>query len=153
MTRGQYCAPITPATGSKLHADPQWSSDRLGRSMQHLIDVLQTVRDTGTGLYIHTQSLDTTTPAGRAMYGMLAIFGEFEREMIVARVHAGLARARAKGKTLGRPALSHKVRETALTALRSGSSVRVTAKLSGASVGTCAALRKELFSSGGSVAA
>ena len=44
-----------------------WSSDRLGRSLPHLIDVLQTIRDTATGLYIHTQAFDTTTPAGCAM--------------------------------------------------------------------------------------
>ena len=58
-----------------------WSSDRLGRSLSHLIEVLQTIRDTGCGLYIHTQALDTTTPSGRAMFQMLAVFGEFEREM------------------------------------------------------------------------
>ena len=52
-----------------------WSSDRLGRSLPHLIEVLQTIRDTRAGLYIHTQALDTTTPAGRAMFGMLAVFG------------------------------------------------------------------------------
>ena len=55
-----------------------WSSDRLGRSLQHLIEVLQTICETGIGLYIHTQALDTTTPAGRAMFGMLAVFGEFD---------------------------------------------------------------------------
>jgi DNA invertase Pin-like site-specific DNA recombinase len=74
-----------------------WSSDRLGRSLQHLIEVLQTIRDTGTGLYIHAQSIDTTTPAGRAMFGMLGVFSEFEREMIVARVNAGIARAKQHG--------------------------------------------------------
>ena len=66
-----------------------WSSDRLGRSLKHLVEVLEIIRDTGTGLYIHTQSVDTTTPAGRTMFGMLGIFSEFEREMIVARVNAG----------------------------------------------------------------
>ena len=71
-----------------------WSFDRLGRSLSHLVEVLQTIRDTGTGLYIHTQSVDTTTPAGRAMFGMLGVFAGFEREMIVARVNAGLARAK-----------------------------------------------------------
>ena len=65
-----------------------WSSDRLGRSLQHLVEVLETIRDTGTGLYIHTQAVDTTTPAGRAMFGMLGVFAEFEREMIHARVVA-----------------------------------------------------------------
>ena len=74
-----------------------WSSDRLGRSLSHLVEVLQTIRDTGTGLYIHTQSVDTTTPAGRAMFGMLGVFSEFEREMIVARVNAGIARAKQHG--------------------------------------------------------
>ena len=54
------------------------------------------------GLYIHTQSLDTTSPAGRAIFGTLAVFGEFEREMIVARTKAGIARARAAGKQIGR---------------------------------------------------
>jgi DNA invertase Pin-like site-specific DNA recombinase len=66
-----------------------WSSDRLGRSLSHLVEVLQTIRDTGTGLYIHTQAVDTTMPAGRAMFGMLGIFAEFEREVLVARVNAG----------------------------------------------------------------
>ena len=79
-----------------------WSSDRLGRSLQHLIEVLQTIRDTSCGLYIHTQALDTTTPSGRAMFGMLAVFGEFEREMIVARVNAGMARAKTHGTKSGR---------------------------------------------------
>jgi Resolvase, N terminal domain len=65
----------------------------LGRSLKHLVEVLEIIRDTGTGLYIHTQSVDTTTPAGR-VFGMLGIFSEFEREMIVARVNAGLARAK-----------------------------------------------------------
>ena len=51
-----------------------WSSDRLGRSFKHLIEVLETIRGTGCGLYIHTQAVDTTTPAGRALFGMLGIF-------------------------------------------------------------------------------
>jgi DNA invertase Pin-like site-specific DNA recombinase len=57
-------------------------------------------------LYIHTQSVDTTTPAGRAMFGMLGIFSEFEREMIVARVNAGLARARDTIASSARRAIS-----------------------------------------------
>ena len=84
-----------------------WSSDRLGRSMPHLIDVLQTIRMSGRELYIHTQALDTTTPSGRALFQMLGVFSELEREMIVARVNAGLARARTSGtrsgKAIGRP--------------------------------------------------
>jgi DNA invertase Pin-like site-specific DNA recombinase len=48
-----------------------WSSDRIGRSMPDLLEVLQTIRSTGTQLYLHTQGLDTTTPSGRALYQML----------------------------------------------------------------------------------
>ena len=65
-----------------------------GRSLKHLVEVLEIIRDTRTGLCIHTQSVDTKTPAGRAMFGMLGIFSEFEREMMVARVNAGLAKAK-----------------------------------------------------------
>lgn len=121
-----------------------WSSDRLGRSLQHLIDVLQTIRDTGTGLYIHTQSLDTTTPAGRAMFGMLAVFGEFEREMIVARVNAGLARARAQGKRLGRPGGSPAKLEKAREALRAGGGILKVARQLGLGTGTVHKLKREL---------
>ena len=52
----------------------------------------------GVDLYLHKQALDTSTPSGRAMFGMLSVFSEFEREMIVERVRAGIARARAEGK-------------------------------------------------------
>lgn len=121
-----------------------WSSDRLGRSLQHLVDVLQTIRDTGIGLYIHTQALDTTTPAGRAMFGMLAVFGEFEREMIVARVHAGLARARAQGKRLGRPGSSPAKLEQARSALATGNGILKVARQLGLGTGTVSQLKREL---------
>ncbi len=129
-----------------------WSSDRLGRSLQHLIEVLQTIRETGIGLYIHTQALDTTTPAGRAMFGMLAVFGEFEREMIVARVNAGLARARQSGtrsgKAIGRPKGADYEVDAIKSALLHGRSVRQVAYETGASIGTTAAVRKELVEDG-----
>jgi Resolvase, N terminal domain len=92
--RPSFDALLKAAVRRKVDMIAVWSSDRLGRSLSHLVEVLQTIRDTGTGLYIHTQAVDTTTPAGRAMFGMLGIFAEFEREMLVARVNAGLARAK-----------------------------------------------------------
>ena len=117
-----------------------WSSDRLGRSLQHLIEVLQTIRDTGIGLYIHTQALDTTTPSGRAMFGMLAVFGEFEREMIVARVNAGLARAKKEGtksgKAIGRPKISNAIEEKVRARLDAGAGILKTAKALGIGTGT-----------------
>ena len=57
----------------------------------------------GVELYLHQQSLDTGTPAGKAMFQMLGVFSEFEREIIRERVNSGLARAKAQGKKLGRP--------------------------------------------------
>jgi DNA invertase Pin-like site-specific DNA recombinase len=80
-----------------------WSVDRLGRSLQDLVGFLEELRGKGIDLYLHQQGIDTSTPAGKAMFQMMGVFAEFERAMIVERVNAGLARARAQGKTLGRP--------------------------------------------------
>jgi DNA invertase Pin-like site-specific DNA recombinase len=80
-----------------------WSVDRLGRSLQDLIGLLQDLHAKHVDLYLHQQALDTSTPSGRAMFQMLGVFGEFERAMIHERVMAGLARAKAEGKQLGRP--------------------------------------------------
>jgi DNA invertase Pin-like site-specific DNA recombinase len=60
----------------------------------------------GVDLYLHQQGIDTSTPAGKAMFQMMGVFAEFERAMIVERVKSGLARARSQGKRLGRPSLS-----------------------------------------------
>ena len=80
-----------------------WSVDRLGRSLQGLVAFLEELRAKGVDLYLHVQGLDTSTPAGRAMFQMLGVFSEFERAMIQERVRAGLERARARGRRLGRP--------------------------------------------------
>ena len=80
-----------------------WSVDRLGRSMKDLINFLDALNRHGVNLYLHQQKLDTTTPMGRAMFGMYGIFAEFERSMIQERVKSGLARAAAEGRKGGRP--------------------------------------------------
>ena len=80
-----------------------WSVDRLGRSLQDLVGFLNEIQALGVDLYIHQQGLDTTTPSGRAMFQMCGVFSEFERAIIQERVRAGLAKARANGKRLGRP--------------------------------------------------
>jgi DNA invertase Pin-like site-specific DNA recombinase len=80
-----------------------WSVDRLGRSLQHLLGFLGELKAKSIDLYLHQQGLDTSTPAGKAMFQMLGVFAEFERAIIVERVHAGLRRARAQGVRLGRP--------------------------------------------------
>lgn len=81
-----------------------WRLDRWGRSVTDLLVTLQELEHLGVGFVSLTEALDLTTPAGRAMAGLLAIFAEFEREILRERTRAGLAHARANGKRLGRPA-------------------------------------------------
>ncbi len=81
-----------------------WRLDRWGRSVTDLLSTLQELEHLGVGFVSLTEALDLTTPAGRAMAGLLAIFAEFEREVLRERTKAGLAHARANGKRLGRPA-------------------------------------------------
>ena len=86
-----------------------WSVDRLGRSLKGLLGLLEELEATKVDLFLHQQALDTTSPAGRALFQMLGVFSEFERAMIRERVVAGLERAKAQGKTLGRPKVSRRV--------------------------------------------
>ncbi len=80
-----------------------WRLDRWGRSVADLLATLQELEHLGVGFVSLTEALDLTTPAGRAMAGLLAVFAEFEREVLRERVRAGMAHARANGKRLGRP--------------------------------------------------
>jgi DNA invertase Pin-like site-specific DNA recombinase len=80
-----------------------WRLDRWGRSVTDLLATLQELKHLGVGFVSLTEALDLTTPAGRAMAGLLAIFAEFEREILRERTRAGLAQARQNGKRLGRP--------------------------------------------------
>ena len=80
-----------------------WRLDRWGRSVTDLLATLQELDHLGVGFVSLTEALDLTTPAGRALAGLLAIFAEFEREILRERTRAGLAHARKNGKRLGRP--------------------------------------------------
>jgi DNA invertase Pin-like site-specific DNA recombinase len=80
-----------------------WSVNRLGRSLRDLVDFLSELHAFRIDLFLHQQGLDTTTPAGKAMFQMMGVFAEFERAMIQERVRAGLGRAKDAGKQLGRP--------------------------------------------------
>src|SRR6266571_1286446 len=80
-----------------------WRLDRWGRSVPDLLATLQDLEHLGVGFVSLTEALDLTTPAGRAMAALLAVFAAFEREILGERVRAGLAHARQNGKTLGRP--------------------------------------------------
>jgi DNA invertase Pin-like site-specific DNA recombinase len=116
-----------------------WSVDRLGRSLVDLLATLQELHAKEVDLYLHQQGLDTSTPSGRAMFGMMGVFSEFERAMIQERVRAGLARARDEGVTLGRPTLEDADPERAakVRVMRArGVGVRKIAKELGVGVGT-----------------
>jgi putative DNA-invertase from lambdoid prophage Rac len=80
-----------------------WRLDRWGRSVADLLATLQELEHLGVGFVSLTEALDLTSPAGRAMAALLAVFAEFEREVLRERVRAGLAHARQNGKRLGRP--------------------------------------------------
>jgi DNA invertase Pin-like site-specific DNA recombinase len=95
-----------------------WSVDRLGRSLQDLIGFLSELHALRIDLFLHQQGLDTTTPAGKAMFQMMGVFAEFERSMIQERVRAGLRRAKDEGKQLGRPRIASDLEKRILAALK-----------------------------------
>lgn len=120
-----------------------WSVDRLGRSLQDLVTFLSELHGMGVDLFLHQQGIDTTTPAGKAMFQMLGVFAEFERAMIQERVKAGLARAKAQGKVLGRPRIAdERMSAAVLEAKEEGLSVRKIAARVGASIGTVQGILK-----------
>jgi DNA invertase Pin-like site-specific DNA recombinase len=123
-----------------------WSVDRLGRSLQDLIEVLSDLHAKGVDLYLHQQGLDTSTPSGRAMYQMMGVFAEFERAIIRERVQSGLARAKAEGITPGRPSLedANAAKVKAIKAeLAAGKGIRRIARELHAGVGTVLRIKAE----------
>ena len=94
-----------------------WDVSRLGRSLTQLVELFDTLRSLSIDLILEQQGVDTSTPAGRALMQMSAVFAEFERAMIVERTKAGMERARARGARIGRPPAQDSVRQ-AIRALR-----------------------------------
>ncbi len=117
-----------------------WSVDRLGRSLADLVNGLQELHGARVDLFLHQQALDTTTPAGKAMFGMMAVFAEFERAMIVARVNAGLARAKISGtrsgKAIGRPRITAEIEDRIRQELAAGHGILKVAATVGVGSGT-----------------
>src|SRR5215211_5679366 len=116
--RPQFDRLCRDATKRQFDAIMAWSVDRLGRSLQDLVKFLSEVHALKIDLYLHQQGLDTTTPSGKAMFQMMGVFAEFERAMIQERVRAGLARAKAEGKQLGRPKVDQETEAAIRKALR-----------------------------------
>ncbi|MGH1455244.1 MAG: recombinase family protein [Alphaproteobacteria bacterium] len=123
------------ATSRKFDMIMAWSVDRLGRSMKDLVEFMEELKALKVDLYLKQQNIDSTTPAGKAMFQMVGVFAEFERAMIVERVNAGLARAKAEGKTLGRPKLNDEVVSKVLEDRNQGMSLRAIQGKHGVSLG------------------
>lgn len=140
--RPQLDAMLKDAVRHRFDVVLVWAVDRLGRSLPDLIATMQELHGAKVALFIQQQALDSTTPAGRAMFGMLSVFSEFERAMIVARVNAGLDRARAAGKVLGRPKVAESVEEAIRVRLEAGDGILKAAKALG--VGTSTVQRVKL---------
>jgi DNA invertase Pin-like site-specific DNA recombinase len=82
-----------------------WKLDRLGRSLRHLVDTITALAERGVGFRSLQEQVDTTTSGGKLVFHIFAALAEFERDLIRERTSAGLAAARARGRTGGRPAV------------------------------------------------
>ena len=114
------------ARARKIDIVAVFKFDRFGRSTQHLVRSLEEFRALGVEFISVMDSIDTTTAAGKAMFGMLAVFAEFEKNLIVECVNAGLDRAKKQGKQLGRPKVITD-RQRVLELHQAGKSIRTIA--------------------------
>ena len=97
-----------------------WDVSRLGRSLKDLVHFMEDIQEKDIDLYLHANGIDTGTSSGRAMFAMMGVFSQFEREMIRERINAGLARAKAEGKKLGRPTNYNSGMKQSIKLLREG---------------------------------
>ncbi len=138
--RPEFDAMLKAAMRREFDLIAAWSVDRLGRSLQDLVSFLSEVHAKGINLYLHRQGLDTTTPAGKAMFQVMGVFAEFEREMIRERINAGLARAKERGTKSGRPIGRPRIPDKTLAAIHAaraqGKGIKRIAHEVGCGVGT-----------------
>jgi DNA invertase Pin-like site-specific DNA recombinase len=131
---------LKDASRRKFDVIMAWAIDRLGRSLIDLLGTIQTLEASGVDLYLDQQSIDTTTPAGKLMFQVCGAFAEFERSMM----HAGLKRAVAQGKQLGRPKVDLAIEKRIQAQLRSGKGMRKIARELGVGTGTVQRVQKEM---------
>jgi DNA invertase Pin-like site-specific DNA recombinase len=111
-----------------------WRLDRLGRSLRHLIDVVHELEERGVTLVSLTEQLDTSSPGGKLVFHLFGAMAEFERDLIRERTQAGLAAARARGRTGGRPTVWTDAKLTTARAMHAaGQDVSVIASTLGVS--------------------
>lgn len=141
------------AVRRKIDIVAAWSVDRLGRSLQDLVGFLNELKGAGCDLYLEQQAVDTTTPAGRALFQMLGVFAEFERSIIQDRIHAGIARARLSGtksgRAIGRPTISAETASSIRSALaQGGKGILKIAGEHGVGSGTVQRIKREMQGAG-----
>lgn len=102
--------------------------DRLARSTKELYELTEQLKEKQVDFVSISDAFDTSTPTGKAMFGMLAVFAEFERDIIQQRTKAGLEAARRRGRIGGRPTIDEKIKQRVLTLFESGESASDVAK-------------------------
>jgi DNA invertase Pin-like site-specific DNA recombinase len=118
--------------------------DRLGRSLAHLVALAQELQALKVGLYVHNLAMDTATPAGQLMFGVMASLAAFERELIRERTLLGLERARKQGKKLGRPTVPATTERRIINLLQAGVGINRSALLAQTSKSVVLRIKKEL---------
>jgi len=125
------------ATQRKFEMVMCWSIDRLGRSLQHLVEILNELQAMKIDLFFMQQGMDTTTPSGRMIFSVFGAIGEFERNLIRERVIAGQQRAKASGVHIGRPTKMNDGMKSAIKVMhQNGMSIRQIAKSCKVGIGT-----------------
>jgi len=143
--RPEFDRMLSDAGRGKFDVVMAFALDRIGRSLADLLHTIRHLEDCKVDLFIDKQMLDTTTPQGKLLFAVTGAFAEFERDMIVQRVNAGLARAKANGVTLGRPKIDEKTERAIREALAKGDKGKhkIAAEM-GVGSGTVARIKAEM---------
>jgi DNA invertase Pin-like site-specific DNA recombinase len=135
ISRAQLDRLMKDARQRKIDIVVVWRFDRFARSTKHLLDALEEFKSLGIGFVSHQEAIDTTSPMGKLLFTIVAAMAEMERAVIVERVRAGMANAKAKGKSIGRPKKVFR-RDVAIQMRAEGYSWRAISKLLGVPVST-----------------
>jgi DNA invertase Pin-like site-specific DNA recombinase len=142
--RPGYDALLKAVARHEVQIVAAWAVDRLGRSLPDLVSFLSDIQAKGCDLYLHQQAVDTSTPSGRMLFQMLAVFAEFERALVVSRVKASHARCRANNIRIGRPPMPVSRVEKVQKALKDGQSIRAVAAATGVSTATVQRVKRSM---------
>jgi DNA invertase Pin-like site-specific DNA recombinase len=134
---------LNDASRRKFDIVMAWAIDRVGRSLVDLLGTIQHLAACSVDLYLDQQNIDTTTPMGKLVFSITGAFAEFERSIIQQGVYAGQARARAQGKTLGRPKVDEATQSAILRSLKNGVGIKKTAKLLSVGIATIYRIKNE----------